>query len=379
MAILRRPHQRPDRRPLRSTSFRRWVAILSVMVVVLIGARLALPTIAKNAINKRINEIPEYSGEVSSVGINLLRGAYRLNDVRIVKRSGQINEPFFKAESIDFSLAWRELFRGKVVSDISLAKPELSFVKGPSEETSQLEADKRWQEVIADLFPIDITHLEIHDGQLRFVNTETTPRVDVRVAHAKVVATGLRNRAEPGKERFPARIEVQGDTIGLGKLRMTAELEPLAEQPHFLLKAELEDVSLPALNEFLRAYANVDVRAGNFKGYLEMTARDGRFHGYFKPFFEEIDFSDLPEQAKKPITQQLWEGVVRFVAFIFKNHEKDQLATRIPFSGEFGDTEVNVWQTIVNTLRHAFVRPWPERLESKGEPRDENSIDREQP
>ncbi len=340
--------------------------ILSVIAGLLIVGRIVLPGFLKSSINKRLNNIPDYAGQVQDVDISLYRGAYSLHRLEIVKRNGQVREPFFKVESIDFSLAWRELFRGKIVSDIYLQKPELNFVQGASGEASQVATDKRWQDVIEDIFPVDITYLEITDGQLRYVNTTTTPKVDVRVARMHAISTGLRNRATPQEGEFPASIDVSGDSIGMGKLRISTKLEPLAVQPHFLLKLELENVSLPALNEFLRAYANVDVSAGTFKGYLEMTAREGKFDGYFKPFFENVDFRDLPEEAdKKSLGQQLWEGVVRFVAFVFKNHEKDQLATRVPFSGEFGKTEVSVWKTILNTLRHAFVRPWPERLESR--------------
>ncbi|WP_438480932.1 DUF748 domain-containing protein [Oleiharenicola lentus] len=353
------------KRPRQHHRFRTAFIILGVIVVLLIVVRLVLPGFIKSSINKRLNEIPDYSGQVADVDLSLYRGAYSLHGVEIVKRNGQVREPFFKAEAIDFSLAWRELFRGKVVSDIYLEKPELNFVQGASDASSQVATDKRWQDVINDIFPIDITFLQIRDGLLRYVNNSTTPRVDVYVANMQATATGLRNRTdEENKVEFPARINLHGETIGGGRLNVTTELEPLATQPHFLLKVELENVSMPSLNEFLRAYANVDVSAGTFKGYVEVLARDGGFNGYFKPFFENMDFKALPGEDPS-LGKQIWEGVVRFVAFVFKNHEKDQLATRVPFSGEFGDAKVGVWQTIMNTLRHAFVRPWPEKLESR--------------
>jgi hypothetical protein len=40
---------------------------------------------------------------------------------------------------------------------------------------------------------------------------------------------------------------------------------------------------------------------------------------------------------------------------IFKNHAKDQVATKIPVSGSLEDPKVNVWRTIINALRNAFV------------------------
>ncbi len=64
-------------------------------------------------------------------------------------------------DSIDFSLVWRELFRGRVVSEIHAQRPRLNFVQGKTKETSQLDFDRRWQDVIKDLFPIEITHFEV--------------------------------------------------------------------------------------------------------------------------------------------------------------------------------------------------------------------------
>ena len=80
--------------------------------------------------------------------MSLYRGAYHLTGMEIVKRNGQVREPFFSAKDIDFSLAWRELLHRRVVSDIYLDQPKLNFIKGATAETSQLTADHRWQDVI---------------------------------------------------------------------------------------------------------------------------------------------------------------------------------------------------------------------------------------
>jgi len=216
-----------------------WLVMAGV-VVLFVAARLALPFILRDAINRRLDHIPDYAGHVDEVGVHLWRGAYSMHGLEIVKRNGQVRERFFSARDIDFSVAWRELFRGKFVSDIYADGVNLNFVKGPDPGTSQLEADRRWQDVINDLFPIDITFLKITDGQLRFVNTASHPRVDVRVAHATVLATGLRNRPSNAGEIYPAFIGIEGESIGGGKLKIVTHAEPLAATPHFYLKLQVE-------------------------------------------------------------------------------------------------------------------------------------------
>ena len=340
---------------------RRTLYVVGTLVVVLAAARLALPYALQTAINRRLARVPAYEGEVQSVHVALWRGAYVLRGVRIAKR-GVAGEPFFIAREIDCSLAWRELFHRKVVSDLRVEGARLNFVQAGSPESSQLEADRRWQEVIADIFPIDITHFEIAEGAVHYRNDATKPKVDVFAEHIEALAQGLRNRPGQAGEEFPANLMLRAVTLGGGRLTVTGEAEPLAAQPHFELRVILDQVNLPELNEFLRAYGKVDVSAGAFKLYLEMAARDGRFEGYAKPFFSGIEFKDLGDEGKS-LGEKVWEKVVSGLVKLFKNKPTDALATRIPFAGEFGKTEVGLWATFTSMVRHGFVEALTPRLE----------------
>lgn len=333
------------------------------LILLLVAARLALPYVLREAINRRLSRIPDYSGHVDDIRVGLWRGAYSLHGLTIVKQNGRVEEPFFSARHIEFSLAWRELFRKKVVSDIYADGVKLNFVKGPDVSASQLNVDRRWQDVIDDIFPIHITLLKITDGQLRFVNNASEPKIDVSVSNAAVLATGLRNRPSETGEAYPAFVGIEGNSIGGGKLKLALHAEPLAAAPHFYLKLQMEGVSLPALNNLLMAYGGVDVSGGMFKLYLETAAREGRYQGYFKPFFEHVSFRDSPEQ-RKPLTKEIWEGIVSFAAKIFRNKKRDSVATRVPFSGEFGKMNTDTWDSFVKALHHGFVQALPEKLDS---------------
>lgn len=341
---------------------RRVVISLAVVAALLIAARIALPFVVKRQVNARLASIPGYVGHVEGVSISLFRGAYGLHGLAIFRQEGQVREPFVTVRAIDFSIAWRELFRGKVVSDIYLETPNVIFVKAATAETSQTDADQRWKKVIQDLFPIDITHFEIRDGAVRYVDKTKAPHVDVFIKNMHAVATGLRNRpAETGQE-FPAQINIAGDTLGAGKLKVFVEADPLAEQPHFHLSAKLDGLNLPALNESMKAIANVDVGKGTFRMAAEMAGKDGGFQGYVKPFFEDLDFRNL-EDKDKGLGSRLWEKMVAGLAWLLKNKSRDQLGTRIPFEGRFGDPKIGLWATISNTFRHGFVKAFNPTIE----------------
>ena len=335
---------------------RKVVVIVAIVAAVLLAGRIALPLAVRRVMNGRLERIPGYTGHVDKVGIHLWRGAYSLHEFSILRENGRVSEPFFLARGIDISLAWRELWHRRIVSDIRVDRGQLNFVHGSSEEASQTDLDRRWQDVIQDIFPIDITHLEITDGLLRYVDYTRQPKVDLFVTHMRATATGLRNRPdEAGAGEFPARITVDGDSLGAGKLTMLLVAEPLAAQPHFHLSLKLDDVNLPALNESLRAYANVDVGRGTFRLVGEMAGRDGGFQGYVKPFFENLDFHNI-EDRDKGFFALVWERMVAAFSWVVKDKSRDQMATRIPFEGKFGDAKIGLFATIANLFRHGFIR-----------------------
>jgi len=60
----------------------------------------------------------------------------------------------------------------------------------------------------------------------------------------------------------------------------------------------------------------------------------------------------------------IWESIVQAVAWVFKNHTKDQLATRISFEGNVKDPDVSIWVIIGQVLRNAFIQALYPSLEN---------------
>lgn len=348
-------------RRVRSWSRKTAITIL-VIVAVLIAARVALPYYVEHKVNQRLASIPGYAGQVEDVSVALFRGGYSLAGVAIYKVNGAAREPFIMAKYIDFSVAWRELVRRKIVSDVVVEKLELNFVAADTDDASQKDMDRRWQDVVKDLFPLEITHLEVTDGGVRYRDLRRQPHVDLFVTKMRLLATGLRNRAGEDGREMPAEIMLEGETLGGGNLHIAGAADPLAANPHFHFSAKVDGVNLPDLNESLRAYANVDVGRGVFRMAAEMAAKDGGFQGYVKPFFEDLDFKSL-EDKKKNVFDRIWETTVAGLAWLVKNKARDQVGTRIPFQGRFGDAQMGLGATIQNLFRHGFVRAFNPTVE----------------
>ncbi|HVU17482.1 MAG TPA: DUF748 domain-containing protein [Candidatus Didemnitutus sp.] len=332
---------------------RRTVITLAIIVVVLAAARLALPSYLRGAINRRLAAIPGYTGRVEAVDVQLLRGGYTMRGFEITPEAG--DEPLFSAGRIDFSIAWRELLHRKLVSDILAEDVKFNYiVTSREEETHEVPADRRWQDVVNDLFPIDITYLGVERGTLRFADYTRKPKVDLAITDLRLEATGLRNRPDRSGDPFPARINLHAQTPGHGQMLLFTKLEPLADKPHMELNMEVRDVSLPVLNDFLRAYADVDVSKGRLEVFGQLAMANGRYEGYVKPFVDHIDFKDFPGEKKSAGTK-LWEKIVSAAMDLVKNRRSDQVATRVPFSGDTNQMNVRTWTSIANALHHGFI------------------------
>jgi len=210
---------------------------------------------------------------------------------------------------------------------------------------------------------------------LRFRDFSRNPKVDIFVHHLNASATNLSNTRQVS-EKLPAGLHARGTTIGDGEFDVHLRINPMAPQPTFQVAAAITNMNLVALNDFLRAYGKFDVQRGNFSVYTEVAAADGRYEGYVKPLFENLDVFEWEKERGKNILEKFWQAIVAGVAQIFKNQPKDRLATKIPISGNFEKSEVDIWTTVGGTLKNAFVRallpkfdqpPSIEKVEKKAE------------
>jgi hypothetical protein len=328
--------------------------IILTVIAILVVARLCLPSVVKYYANQTLqNDIEGYTGSIQDVDIHLYRGAYAIDGLRIDKKEGKLPVPFVSVDKIDFAIEWPALFKGALVASIKTINPEINFVDGPSEEQSQTGEEGNWQETVKNLFPLEINTFTVSNGEVHFQNFSTSPKVDIAINRINLVARNFTNTQKLSGNEI-ASIRGEARLLDKGQVNLNLELNPLAPQPPFNLDFSLKEVPLVALNDFLRAYADIDAEKGTFALFSEITGENNQFKGYIKPLFKDIKILDLEEDKDKPLSM-LKEAGIGLVTMIFKNYSKDQVATKIPVSGSFDDPKVNVWRTIMNALRNAFI------------------------
>ena len=135
--------------------FRRhkWLWAFVFLVLLLVVARASLPSIVKDTVNEKLMALPAYDGQVDDVDLALWRGAYRIEGIRIVKTGSKEPTPFFDGERIDFSIEWRSLLKGSLVSECEMWRPKVNLVQAESEQQSQLGKEVNWADGLERLFP----------------------------------------------------------------------------------------------------------------------------------------------------------------------------------------------------------------------------------
>lgn len=336
---------------------RRITISIIALVVVLIGIRAAMPPVLQHYVNKKLDASANYDGEVGDIDLSLIRGAYSIENVAIVKTDSAIPVPLFSADYLEFSVLWSALLRGAVVADMLVEGAVINIVDSASEEKKQTGKDGKWLGILDDLFPLRIDQVQIKDSELHFRNYDFDPVVDIYLSNLNANAWNLSN-SEDLSESMVASVEASADVMQSSEVSVSMKLNPSLRDPTFDLNARMLDLPLMSLDDFISAYAPFDVEGGRLDVVTELAAHDGLLEGYVKPIIRELDVfkwkEDIIEDKDNPIVA-LWESLVGFMAEILQNQRTEQLASNVPISGDISDVSAGVLATIGNILKNAFV------------------------
>ena len=355
-----------------SRKSRRAFKCLAVIACVLVAVRLSLPFAAQWYINDVLDEGEQFTGSVGDVDLMLWRGAYSLDNVVILKRTGEVEQPFFEAKRVEFSLLWSALFNKSVVAQVYLSQPELNFVDGGSEAASQSGEDENWLYLADQLVPLKVDRFEIRNGSVNFFNPDATPAIHVQLHDINAIAKNLVNSRDLSKNLI-ATVQASGSAEEQGTMTLSGSLNPATKQPTFDINFQANDVALVNFKSFLDTYAPFDLEAGTLELALELASDDGEISGYAKPVLrqgEVFSWKGDVERDDDGFFRSIAEALSGFIAELFENQSEDQIATRIPISGSLNNVETPIFTTIVGILKNAFVQAIQGDLENSVEWRD---------
>jgi len=326
---------------------------LAAVGIPLLAARVALPHFLESVINRQLESVGEYRGQVADVDVALFRGAYSLNELVLIKSGGKIGQPFVDMESLDLSIEWRALLHGSLAGEVLMENPVVNFVQGEERRDTQLGKNVNWPDEVRKLFPFDFNRVRVRNGLLTFRAPGIRSDQSLTLRDLEVEVQNLKNVRDRDLSDF-ATLRLAGSVMDAAPLRLEGTIDPNEVLPTFDVNITLENARLPQVNPWLREYLHVDAEAGTFAMYSELATAEGRFRGYVKPILEDARIFELGEETKTPF-HALWELLVQFAAKIFENPPEDQVATEIPLSGSLDNPDADLLATFVGLARNAFV------------------------
>jgi len=329
--------------------------ILIGIVALLIVLRIILPYVVLHYANKTLADMKGYFGHIEDIDLSIYRGAYTINDIYLNKVDTVTKKQtdFFKAKNIDLSVEWGAIFHGSIVGELEFDSPVLIFTKDKVELSDVNKDTTDFRKLLKDFMPLKVNRFEVFNGDLRYADNTSKPKVDVALKQTHILALNLSNATDV-KVALPSTVTANA-SVYEGTLTFDMKLNALNEHPTFDLNADIKNTNLVLLNDFLKAYGNFDVNKGTFGLYAEMAAKDGKFKGYVKPFIKDLDVVG-PQDKSDNFFNKVYEQIVGAAGVIFKNQKKDQVATKVDIEGDFKNPKINILDAVWEVLRNAFIQ-----------------------
>ncbi|MES2767516.1 MAG: DUF748 domain-containing protein [Bdellovibrionota bacterium] len=330
---------------------------LLYILFALILIRVTLPMIGKYAVNWYLKDkILPYTGRIEDFDLSILRGAYQFEGFVIEKyREDQKKklDPLIKADLIDVSLAWRALFKGRLLGDLNINKAEITFLDGTKNNTqSGMEEDLSWKDVFVTLIPIDIEDLKIHNSIIAFKNYDLKEPINVYISQIELRASNINNSERKSKTifsdlNFSAKLQDQAP------IHIKGSFDILSKIPAYDLSLTIKEFNLPIINKLLFAYGPVTFTRGNLSVYSEMATQKTRVDGYVKAFFKNLDVV-APKEVFDSFKHFLYEMVTALGNLLLRSSEKKEIAFRVPIEGPITQLSVSGKEAFFSALKNTF-------------------------
>jgi len=332
----------------------RTIKILLVLGVFLMIIRAFLPMGVQWYLNRELSQMKDYKGHVGDVDLALIRGAVKLEHMKLVRTGGKVPVPFLAANPVEISIAWKELIRGSVVAEVDVGYGELNIVDGPTPKQSQKTIDRGWLQVLDKLLPIRVNRFTLRDGEMHFRNLTRKPAVDVHMKQIVMEARNLSNTADKNVV-LPSTVKAHGIVMNKAPFKLQMKLNALKNPMDFDLNSEMKELSLPRLNNFFKAYADIDVENGTLSVATELASKDGKLKGYVKPIMKNLDVVELDEDTKKGPFALFWQSFTGTIADILQNNDKQ--GAKVPIEGTIIKPKTGTFAAVKSALGHAFGSP----------------------
>lgn len=331
-----------------------------IILVLLIGIRMVMPTAIKYYLNDYLaNKVESYTGHIGDFDLSLWRGAYQIEDFELKRKTSKGSIPFIDIPHADISVSWSALFKGKFQVNLDLSKPKVNFTDSKKKDQKQLGVEAKsetWKDLLDKLVPFTLESLKIASGEIHFQNSETKPPIDIYFNEINLEASNIHNSKKQEGALFSNYI-LKAKAQNQAKLSSDGKFNLLKDPIDFDMNLSLESLNLTQLNPFLKAYIPLDLTSGKFNYYMELASKDSKIKGYLKPMFKDMDVRAGAKEKDDSLKEFGLEIVSAVVNVVFQNLKNKSLATKIPIEGTLDNPKLGLWEAFKLAVSNGFGKP----------------------
>lgn len=337
------------------------LGILALIVVVyLLLVKLVLPPIILKSLNEKLNTFsPVYSVHIERLELSPITMSYRFENASATFKKD--NHVFFNIESIQVSIAWREIFRGRILTNVVADGGTFylteALIKGSNTPEAKPKEDA--QEVANQLFPIRIAAVLLHRSSFQFSRLLGEAE-DVRWTISSIEGHLL--NLTPTEKNPLTFFNLQGTTLDSARMKISGQAKRLDKPLAWKTDLELRDFNLTAANPMLLRLVPLDFTSGHLDMYSEVLSQKGKMTGYVKTFFKKLKVIDR-SQGFLGLKHFAVEVLTALSNAILRRSEDKVLAAKVPFRQVNGNLKVETGGAISSAIEHGFGTPMEKGLE----------------
>src|SRR3954471_17228051 len=210
----------------------KWFVAIAIIVVALVGFRLALPNMIRDYTNDKLQGLDVYTGHIDKVHLAIWRGRAWIDGIQLVKRDSKYPDPFMQADEFAGAIEWRNLLHGKLVAEGEIRAPKIHLVQSELKQKQQLGTETDWRKTVHELLPIQVNTFRIRDGLVTFVTDKIAAKDAVTIQNINGEITNLTNAVGSNDESF-AHFNMTAQVLGDAPMQVSGSVNPLAPSPTF--------------------------------------------------------------------------------------------------------------------------------------------------
>lgn len=342
-----------------------WFWVLAVLLLLVVGVRIALNPVAAHFTQKGLDGLTGFKGTFTSVSVSLFPPRYLITDLKLIQDGTDPKEPLVYIRELEATALGRKLLKGDVVVIASVRQGKF-FIKA-GETVAPPEAKEAAEKVVKEVkkddfdlsktlskvFPMRVDRVEMRDSELVLIDATDPKAPRFWVNDIELVMDNLVTRKSLD-ENAPLTLTMRAVVQRTGILKAMATADVLDEgKPSFTGQAQLTGLRLESLYSWAAAKTGTSPK-GKLDSFINFNSAKGKLDGSVKVLVQDVEIRPATKEPSDAIKAKLSTMVLKVLSDRVGGREA--VGTTLPIKGNLTAPDAQVWPTILGVIRNAFVQ-----------------------